>query len=247
MAASAFFLCSCKPEVTESEEPVVTPPQVIGKTISHSGRAYNIQDVLTVKDGNVKVQEVGKSSTGYSYEDIITGNRKGQVIKPPDIFIKGFSKTTGEYPHLFWNCHEDWWGYGLGSKMLSIDPKKMGDKTYEIWRVGGKTASVLKWQQHPHKWSGVNNKGELSGKDEWGIGSINYSFEGKKFRDQAGVKAFWKVLSNATTIELTYVKPETSESYYAKWNLPKSLKELKPELDDACNALGVEKVALESK
>ncbi len=184
IAISSLFLCSCESTPSNTKEQTEEKPQLVGKVKSQTQpkTSFNLQDVVTVRDGNVRTQEVGESATGYSYEDVVTGNRKGKVVRAPDIFLKGFSETEGKYPSLYYECHTEGEGFGYthGTLSNSLDSKKLGDKSFTIWRADGKTAAILDLQIAPHKFTGVNSKGEQAGKDELGIGFIDYRLKGNK-------------------------------------------------------------------
>ena len=223
----------------KAETPPPKPPEETAYTPKKDGDWLNVADVMSFKE-NITLQFAKFGDwIGASAFRMIAMRRAGELYRPADAVYGVRVVKNGVNPSIGYNCQYQEVEFRLGKAMIDIgDANK--ETAHTTWRFDGeKHFSALERQFDPRKTKGINPAtGEFRDPPK-GIPKT-YELDNDASIEKSN-SPIWSNFYRATTIEMSIVDnpKDIKEGVYARWNLPKSLKEMKAsgELDRACKAL----------
>lgn len=223
-----------------AEKKAVTPPlDKTQYTPKKDGEWLNVNDVISFKE-NITLQFAKFGDwIGASWFRMITMRRSGELYRPADAVYRVNEDKEGVNPRIHYSCAWQDIGLILGTAMDGImdTNQKTAHLTFRI--DGDKHFSELSYQENPRKTKGINPAtGEFRDPPK-GVPKIYTPKNTSK--PENTISPGWRDIYTARTIEISVVDnpKDIKEGVYARWNLPKTLKEMKQsgELDMACKTL----------
>lgn len=218
---------------------VTPPPDKTQYTPTKDGEWLNVNDVISFKE-NITLQFAKFGDwIGASWFRMITMRRGGELYRPADAVYRAMENKDGVNPSIQYSCTRQKFGITLGKAMVGIlDTNK--DTAHATFRFDGdKHFSELNRQVNPRKTKGINPAtGEFRDPPK-GVPKI-YTMKNEE-SIEISKEPGWGNIYTARTIEMSVVDnpKDIKEGVYARWSLPKSIKEMKQsgELDMACKTL----------
>lgn len=170
---------------------------------------------------------------------MVVMRRSAFLYRPADAVYEIKKEKSGINPSWRYNCISQQFKLDYGKAMNNISDTNK-DTAHVTWRFDGKKHfSELDYQNSPRKVKGVNPAtGEFRDPPK-GVPK-EYTTEAGKYLDGFSATPHLADVKTARTIELSVVDnpKEPKEGQYARWDLPKSMKEMKEsgDLDRACKA-----------
>jgi len=220
--------------------PPTKPPEQTQYTPKEDGDWLNVADVVSFKK-NISLEFVKFGDwIGASWFRMVVMRRSAQLYRPAEAVYEINKEKSGGNPSLQYYCEGQHFQLDYGKAINNIiDTNK--DTAHVTWRFDGKKHfSELGYQNSPRKVKGINPvTGEFRDPPK-GVPK-EYKTEAGKYLDELSANHPLADLKTARMIELSVVDnpKEPKEGQYARWDLPKSMKEMKEsgELDRACKAL----------
>ena len=234
------MLTGCNAEKKPVTPPTTKPPEQTQYTPKEDGDWLNVADVYSFKK-NITLEFVKFGDwIGASWFRMIGMRRGGYLHRPADAVYDVVLDKEGRNPSIEYGCQKQMIRFVWGSAMDGIT-KRNKDTVHYTWRFdGGKHFSELAWQTYPRETKGINPATGEFKEPPKGVPK-NYAEDQKEGMWEKSNNPVWSNLYTATTIEMSVVDnpKDIKEGVYARWNLPKSLKEMQAsgELDRACKAL----------
>ena len=233
------MLTGCNAEKKPVTPPPTNPPEQTQYTPKEDGDWLNVADVVIFKK-NITLEFVKFGDwIGASWFRMVGMRRDADLYRPAEAVYEIKKDKSGSNPSLIYYCVYQHFGIDHGVAMENIiDTNK--ETAHITWRFDGeKHFSELWWQADPRKTKGINPAtGEFRDPPK----GIPKTYElNKDLSIEKSDSPVWSNFYRATTIEMSIVDnpKDPKEGIYARWNLPKSLKEMKAsgEVDRACKAL----------
>ena len=175
---------------------------------------------------------------GASWFRMIVMRRDARLYRPATVVYAINEDKDGVNPTFVYDCTSQGFAFSLGKAMAGILDTNQ-DTAHTTYRIDGdKHFSELNYQEKPRKTKGINPAtGEFRDPPK-GVPKI---YTADKNRIETTKDPGWGDIYTARTIEISVVDnpKDAKEGVYARWNLPKTLKEMKQsgELDMACKTL----------
>jgi len=234
------MLTGCNAEKKPVTPPPQKPPEQTQYTPKEDGDWLNVADVVIFKK-NITLEFVKFGDwIGASWFRMVGMRRDADLYRPAEAVYEIKKDKSGSNPSLIYYCVYQHFGIDHGVAMKNIiDTNK--ETAHITWRFDGeKHFSELVWQTYPRKTKGINPATGEFQEPPNGVPKT-YTEDMKGGMWEKSNDPVWSNLYTATTIEMSVVdnSNDPKEGVYARWNLPKSLKEMKArgELDRACKAL----------
>ena len=234
------MLTGCNAEKKPVTPPTTKPPEQTQYTPKEDGDWLNVADVVSFKK-NITLEFVKFGDwIGASWFRMDVMRRSARLYRPAEAVYEIDKEISGVNPSLQYYCEVQYIDF-LHGKAINNIIEANKDTAHVTWRFDGKKHfSELEYQNNPRKVKGVNPAtGEFRDPPK-GVPK-EYTTEAGKGLDELSANNPLADLETARTIEFSVVDnpKEPKQGLYARWDLPKSMKEMKEsgELDRACKAL----------
>jgi hypothetical protein len=209
-------------------------------TPKEDGDWLNVADVVSFKK-NITLEFVKFGDwIGASWFRMIGMRRNAVLYRPAEAVYEIIKVKSGGNPSLQYGCVDQNFNLDFGKASDNIGNTNK-DTAHVTWRFDGeKHHSELWYQNDLRKTKGINPATGEFREPPKGVPK-EYTREDVNSLDEYSPNHPQRDINTARTIEISVVDnpKEPKEGLYARWDLPKSMKEMKEsgELDRACKAL----------